>query len=135
MRAALLAASLAWAAVPAWAGPRAAVESLILSRAENAGGLDQAQTTKLRDAWALYHANVERLRQRFRDQLKGLDAKVKANAPAAELDASLAQLEKTYRAILDERAKFAEGTRRYLTPGQRAKIAIALSGKKLKRAP
>lgn len=129
----LLAAGLA--AAPASAGARSALDSMVVARAQASGGLDEAQTQRLRAAFALYRADLEKLRAVFREELKRLDAKVKGGASDAELNASLAELERTYRDMLAERRKLVEDTAGYLTPLQRAKISLDLAGKRLKRTP
>lgn len=139
MRRALAAAgaALLLAALPsaAGAGARGALDSMMINRAREAGGLDEQQAQKLRSAVALYRANVERLRDAFRGHMKTLESQIKAGAPDAEVSKTLALIESTYRSIMAERHKLVEDAAGYLSPSQRAKIALDLAGRGLKRAP
>ena len=123
------------APAPARAGARSAIESMMVNRARETGQLDETQTQKLRSAVALYKANVERLRETYRGLMRTLDGQLKAKAPDAEIAATLEKVEAAYRAITAERHKLVEDTAAYLTPVQRAKIVLDLSGRNFKRTP
>ena len=114
---------------------RDALDAWLLHSAQQAAEIDDAQSRRLRDDLARYRSTVDALRERFRAQMKTLDGKVKSMASDADVQASLDALLSTAKAIAAERQKLVDQTAAYLTPTQRAKIALDLAGHRLRRTP
>ncbi|MDE2237297.1 MAG: hypothetical protein KGK30_05360, partial [Elusimicrobia bacterium] len=121
--------------LPARTLGRAALDAWILHGAQRAGRLNPSQQRRLREDVGRYHDAVDALRERFRKRMRRLREQVDEKAPDAELRASLNVLLDLADQIAAQRRKLAQRTASYLTPTQRARIALDLAGRGLRRTP
>lgn len=90
-------------------------------------GLSDEQVAKFQDAMKAHRAAMKAQGQKVRAAIKKLAEDVKAKAKDEDITADLAALKDARRGMLDENGKFEDGLASFLTPTQRAKMALGMA--------
>lgn len=89
--------------------------------------LTDDQAAKLKDAMKAHGEAMKPLWQQTKDAMKKLGEQLKSKAPDADIQASLDDLKSAHKAISAEEEKFRDGLASFLTPTQRAKMAMGMA--------
>ncbi len=87
-------------------------------------GLTDDQAVKLRDAMKGHGAAMKPLFSQARKTAQKLAEQVRAQASDSDITASLDALKAAHKAIAEEETRFRDGLASFLTPTQRAKMAL-----------
>ena len=90
-------------------------------------GLTDDQAAKFKDAMKAHGEAMKPLWQQAKDAMKTLGGQLKSKAPDADIQKSLDGLQAAHKAIAAEEEKFRDGLASFLTPTQRAKMAVGMA--------
>ena len=96
----------------------------MMGRMKERLALTDDQAGKLKDAMKAHGDAMKPLGQQMKDGVKKLAEQIKSKAPDADIQAGLDALKAARKALADEQEKFQEGLAAFLTPTQRAKMAV-----------
>ena len=91
---------------------------------EDALGLTDEQSVKLKDAMKAHRRTLKPLRRQSEDAMAKLQELLESKAGDADIQAGLDQLKSSHKAMIDEMDKFDSSLASFLTPTQQAKKAI-----------
>jgi Spy/CpxP family protein refolding chaperone len=98
-------------------------------------GLTDEQAAKFKDAMKAHGEAMKPLWQSAKDAMKKLAEQLKSKAPDADIQTSLDGLKAAHKAIAAEEEKFRDGLASFLTPTQRAKMAVGMAKRMQERGP
>ena len=86
--------------------------------------LTDEQDTEFKDALKAHGDAIKPYVRQMKDLVKELADQIKSKAPDADIQKSLDALKAARRAMVDEQEKFQDSLDKFLTPTQRAKLAV-----------